>query len=430
TTVTVYRTGVPANYCVSPTGSVLNDGSLGNPWLTIAKAVSNAPNGTFMQPTLINVAAGTYSENYSGQWILGLNAKSYFIIAGAGPTNTLLRRGTLTLSLPVVRIDNSGFTALRGMNLDMSSEAVAWSDNNSAIRVTTYNLVTLEDLWVTGPAGVSANRNGHGVQVTGAATTKNFVARRVLMDGFEEGAYILDGNKSTAPNTMLFDQCTFVNQNSFSDSIALWERAGTGNTGLDGVLVRNSVIANDRKGLWVDSGTGLNALGLMLISSYANVYSNVTTMYIPTAIQNLNDLNGNPLFTTLADTRPYVATGVYGKGWVTYSGNTVAPAAVGANTNVPPGGTLYIQTNAPVTFTGAKLAMAYLLLNDIVQNAGWTNTSWELEINALAGQTVSNRLAFTGSPKSAETTIIIQQIPEPVLAGVFLLGVALLRRTC
>ncbi|MCX7002910.1 MAG: hypothetical protein NTV22_06505, partial [bacterium] len=257
-TVTVYRTGGPTNFYVSPGGSdTTGNGSLANPWLTIAKAVSNAPNGTFMQPTLINVAAGTYSDSYNGQWILGVVNKSYFIIAGAGPTNTLLRRGSLTLSLPVVRIDNSGFTALRGLNLDMSSETVGWADDNSAIRVTTYNLVTLEDLWLKGPVSTS-QRNGHAVQVVSATATRNFVARRVLLDGFGRGGYIMN-NAATAANTILFDQCTFVNQAGTSaadDSIALWSRAGTTGTGRDGVLVREGAISSVRKGLAVDSTTG------------------------------------------------------------------------------------------------------------------------------------------------------------------------------
>ncbi|GEM_PF-2217691 len=437
-TVVVYRTGVPTNYYVNLMGSdVTGSGSLGNPWLTINKAIGTAPNGTFMQPTLINVAAGTYTnETTGGNWVMTIASKQYFIIAGAGPTNTLLRKGALILSLPVVRIDNSRFTALRGMNLDMSAETVAWSDNNSALRMQTYEHVVLEDLWLKGPV-TTAQRNGHGLQLVSATTTRNVTARRVLVDGFGRGVYV-QNNSATAPATMLIDQCTLVNQNGSNppdDSRAIWTRANASGNGKDSIAVKNCVVANVQRGLCSDNEVGnVNSIGVKLfVQSYGNAYSNVLNgLYNGVGIQNsgaaLNDLQIAPLFTTLPDTRPYVATGVYGKGWVTYSENTLAPRAIGAGTNVPPGGSVYILTNAPATFTGTKPLMSYLLLNSSMQNAGWTDTTWSVTMPLPpAGMVATNRLAFIGSPMSPETLIIMQQIPEPLVGGLLLLGVALLR---
>ena len=71
------NTALANTYYVSPVGSNSNNGSIGNPWLTITYAISQVSSGD-----IINVEAGIYIENITVNKSITLN--------GAGQNNTTI----------------------------------------------------------------------------------------------------------------------------------------------------------------------------------------------------------------------------------------------------------------------------------------------------------------------------------------------------
>lgn len=164
--------------------------------------------------------------------------------------------------------------------------------------------------------------------------------------------------------------------------------------------------------------------------------NNFNQLYFPPGTTNLFGME--PAMATV-DSRMYVATGVFGKGWYLFSsgggagGNLAAPS-IGGTTNIPGGGTLTVITNGVVvTFAGAKLPGSWLLTNGApVAGVGYNDATWTVDLPAPAFPTspdIIYLLTLQGSPESEPTTIHFKAVPEPTAALLLALSAGwLLRR--
>ncbi len=437
--------------------------------------------------------AGECTDPSGTNWVLNFDTRSHLRVIGAGPGKSYLTQGGKNWfiqrnaqpsgapdSAPLVfknatGVRFSGFTVVATNPPATNSDHTWFPDFFSVVSVKGGNGLTLDNLELDcrydGPVyvisfGVWTNDWKHwygsavhfGSEGTTVIQPGGVLLENILWRGGACFAYLNGYNgRDTAGNTNLITirNCTMVegidrDMEAPNDGRVIHRHGPVVYANHARYLLHNNVLythprpavpnGRDYFAVVTDNNAYTNRYGDYTITLVGNVLkdigktapyarwcNNFNNLYFPPGSTNLFSVD--PVMATV-DSRMYVATGVFGKGWYLYSsgggagGNLAAPSITGT-TNIPGGGTLTIITNGVVlTITGAKLPGSWLLVDGTpAGGVGYNDTAWSVDLAAPLFPTsadITYLLTAQGSPESQPTTIIFKAVPEP--AGLLMLA--------
>lgn len=144
--------GLTPQYVATTGNDTSGDGSSGNPWATIAKALSLIPR-TVDQNYVIHVADGTYAEGISIANRISLGEAQIQIIGNSGTPNNVVLSGSITVP------------GTRGRSSETSTVFVAGIVNVSIVGIKTASTATGIDVYVR-LGGNLTLQNFHGATAT------------------------------------------------------------------------------------------------------------------------------------------------------------------------------------------------------------------------------------------------------------------------
>lgn len=206
-----------ATYYISPSGNdSTGNGSQGNPWQTIAKAITASASGD-----TINLAAGTYTwptatQNIPGRTFIGQGIDKTVVDGAAASIAGFVMSGTVT------------FQQIRFTN------AVKTSTGNTAffyVQVNGTHVFTFSNCQFDSLTWNSANAGGIiqvVYNVTGSVTlnVSNCLFAYCKSSGLNQDGHIWAANGSVS--TVNVTNCTFVTNRSGSQNVAIIGGLGSG----------------------------------------------------------------------------------------------------------------------------------------------------------------------------------------------------------